>query len=319
MKLFVLIFLWLPTILFAQEKFDAIEQLFIQKQFIKAQKVMTDYVASNPNDLKGIELLGDAYSHEKKWDDAILCYKKLIDQDSNNANYYYKYGGALGMKALEVSKIKALMIIGDVKSSFLKAAELNPKHIEVRWALVELYMKLPGIVGGSKNTALKYANELEKLSKVDGYLSKGFIYESDNEPELAEIYYKKAIEVGGSLTCYNKLTTFYEKQNQPEKAIANILAAKEKHEHNPLNYEIGKLSALHKIQFEKGKESLLIYLQNCAENEVSQKAWAHYRLAQIYKHKKEKDIALQYIELAIKELPNVKSFEYEHQVILGLP
>lgn len=313
------IFIFFPTILFGQAKFDAIEQLFVQKQFVKAQKVMTDYVASNPNDLKGIELLGDAYGHQKKWDDAIRYYKKLVQLGPSNANYYYKYGGALGMKALEVSKIKALGIIGDVKASFLKAAELDPNHIEVRWALVELYMKLPGIIGGSKTKSLKYTDELEQLSKVDGYLAKGFIYETANEPLRAEHYYNQAIEVGGSLTCYNKLTTLYEKQNQPEKAIANIEATKEKHDYNNLNYQIGRLAAEYLVELDKGEEYLLKYLQNCTEKEVSKKAWAHYRLAQIYKHKGEKENAINYINLAISGMPNIKSFEYERRIILGLP
>ncbi|HEX9825353.1 MAG TPA: tetratricopeptide repeat protein [Flavobacteriaceae bacterium] len=307
-----------PIILFGQAKFDAIEQLFVQKQFVKAQVEMAKYVASNPKDLKGIELLGDAYGHQKKWDEAIMFYKQLIELDSNNANYHYKYGGALGMKALEVSKIKALGIIGDVKASFLKAAELDPNHIEVRWALVELYMKLPGIIGGSKTKSLRYADELEQLSKVDGYLAKGFIYETDNEPELAEQNYKKAIEVGGSLTCYNKLTSFYERQHQPKKAIANLEATKEKHEHNLLNYEIGKVAAENNTELKKGEQSLLIYLQNYSGEEVSPKAWAHYRLAQIYRHKGEKGKALKYIDLAISGMPNIKSFEHELQLILGL-
>jgi tetratricopeptide (TPR) repeat protein len=312
-------FLFFPLFLFGQSQFDAIKQLFIQKQFIKAQVVLTDYVASNPKDVKGIELLGDAYGHQKKWDEAIKYYYQLIELEPNIANYHYKYGGALGMKALEVSKIKALTLIGDVKSSFLKAAELDPKHIEARWALVELYMKLPGIIGGSKTKSLKYADELEKLSPVDGYLAKGFIYESDNEPELAEHYYKKAIEVGGSLTCFNKLTSFYEKQNQPIKAIANLKAAKEKHDHILLDYQIGKLAAEYQVELDKGEERLMDYLQNCTEKEVSQKAWAHYRLAQIYKHKKEKDKAIKYINLAISGMPNNKSFEKEKERILAFP
>jgi hypothetical protein len=40
---------------------------------------------------------------------------------------------------------------------------------------------------------LLFANQLEVLSKVDGYLAKGYIHEYDNEPELAEKYYKKAV------------------------------------------------------------------------------------------------------------------------------
>jgi tetratricopeptide (TPR) repeat protein len=318
MKLFVLFLLWFPTIMFAQTKFEAIEQLFVEKQYVKAQEIMTEYVSSNPNDLKAIELLGDAYGYQKKWDDAIICYKKLVDYDSNNANSHYKYGGVLGMKALTVNKFKALPIISDAKVSFLKAADLDPNHIDVRWALVELYMKLPGILGGSKNTALKYSNELEKLSEVDGYLAKGFIYESDNELELAEKYLKRAIEAGGSLTCYKKLTEFYEKQKQPEKAIANIEAAKKKHEDNELNYEIGKLSAIYHIELEKGIKSLLMYLQNDSSDDLSKKAWAHYRLSQIYKYKGQKNIAIKYINLAITEMPDAEPFIKEKEQILSL-
>ncbi|HKK11388.1 MAG TPA: tetratricopeptide repeat protein [Flavobacteriaceae bacterium] len=315
---FLYILLCFPTILFGQAKFEAIKQLFAQKQFEKAQEMMLQYVASNPNDIRGLELLGDAYSNQKKWDDAQNCYKKLTKLAPNNANYYYKYGGALGMKALNVSKLNALTIIGDVKSSFLKAAELDPKHIDVRWALVELYMQLPGILGGGRTKSFKYADELERLSKVDGYLAKAFIYESDGQPDRAEDYYEKAIKVGGSLTCYNKLTTFYEKQKQPEKAIANLEATKLKYDHNILNYEVGKLVAEYNVELDKGERYLLVYLENYSGNEASPKAWAHYRLAQIFKHKKEKDKALKYINLALSELPNLKPFEEEKETILGL-
>ncbi|MBT8244314.1 MAG: hypothetical protein HKP48_07435 [Winogradskyella sp.] len=50
--------------------------------------------------------------------------------------------------------------------------------------------------------SLLYANELEALSKVDGYLVKGYIYKYDDKPELAEKYYKLALKIGGSITCY---------------------------------------------------------------------------------------------------------------------
>jgi hypothetical protein len=51
-------------------------------------------------------------------------------------------------------------MIGEIKESFEKAIKLNPAHIDARWALIELYIKLPGIVGGSETKALKYSNEL---------------------------------------------------------------------------------------------------------------------------------------------------------------
>ncbi len=53
----------------------------------------------------------------------------------------------MGMKALSVSKLRALTYIGDIRAHFEKAATLDPHHIEVRWALVEYYIQLPGILG----------------------------------------------------------------------------------------------------------------------------------------------------------------------------
>jgi len=233
MKKFLFLLLF-PLFGFSQSMVIEINQLFQQKQFVKAEQKASEYAKQNPNNLKAIELLGDAYGHQKKWDEAIAQYKKLVVAKATNANYQYKYGGALGMKALEVNKFKALGIIGDVKDAFLKAAELDPGHIDTRWALVELYMQLPGIIGGSKKKSLKYANELEQLSKVDGYLAKGYIYEYDKEPKLAETYYKKAIVVGGSINCYMRLIDFYEKQENYGLAIKTIDEAYDAHKDKSL-------------------------------------------------------------------------------------
>src|SRR4029079_7315517 len=118
-----------------------------------------------------LEYLGDIAGYDKLWDKSINYYKKLKTLKPKEANYYYKYGGALGMKTSEVNKFKALGMIGEVRSSFEKTIALNPKHIEARWALIELNLQLPGIVGGSETKAIKYSSELRELSPVDGYLS----------------------------------------------------------------------------------------------------------------------------------------------------
>ena len=304
--LFVLL---LSSFCFSQTSIHNAEAFIAEKEFAKAQDEMTMFLESNPNNLEAIELLGDAYGHQKKWDDAIVQYQILKQKRPNNANYHYKYGGALGMKALSISKLQALGIIGDVKEAFLKAAQLDPKHVETRWALVELYVSLPGIVGGSFSKALRYANELEELSKVDGYLAKGYVYEYDDEPELAEKYYRLAIKVGGSVTCYDKLTSFYEGQNQPEKAITNLEEGQNVLQRNAMHYQIGKVCADYNVQLEKGEKCLKVYLANHSAKDGVPKAWAYYRLAQIHRHKNNKIEALNWINKAIAALPDLEVFK----------
>ncbi len=316
MRSFLFFFLF-PLLCLGQSPYHEAEQFIAKKNFAKAENLLSPFVTKNPKDLKAIELLGDAYGHQKKWDDAAKEYKKLVAAKPNMANYHYKYGGALGMKALSISKIRALGIIGDVKSSFVKAAELDPKHIDTRWALVELYMQLPGIIGGSKKKSFKYANELEALSKVDGYLAKGYIYEYDDEPELAEKYYKLAINVGGSITCYDKLTKLYEDEKEPEKAIENIEASGDKHKRNAMHYQIGKVCAEYNLQLDKGEHCLKEYLLNYSAKDGVPKSWAYYRLAQIYKHRKNKKEALVWIDKAISD-KDLKPFRKEKEIIENL-
>lgn len=207
---------FLPFLLFlisfnmmAETDFEKAEKLYKQEKYDQAKTLFESYLKSNPNHYKTVEYLGDIAGHQKKWDEAIKQYKVLKTQFPKTANYWYKYGGALGMKAKSVNKFKALGMIDDIESAFLTAAKLDVKHIDSRWALVMLYIELPGIVGGSETKAIKYSNELMELSKVDGYLSKGYIDEYFNRYKKAEISYVKAHEIGNSKTTFQKLYNLY--------------------------------------------------------------------------------------------------------------
>jgi len=219
MKYLVLVYFFIPFLVTAQSDFAKAEKLYQQGQIAESKIVFEAILKQNPNHLKTIEYLGDIEGKSKNWDSTIFYYEQLKKLKPTEANYYYKYGGALGMKAKESNKFIALGMIGDIKASFEKAIQLNPNHIDARWALIELYLQLPAIIGGSEPKAMRYANELLKISLVDGYLSRGHIAEYFHRYKDAEENYKKAIEIGGSKTAYQKLSNLYKyKLNQPERA-----------------------------------------------------------------------------------------------------
>ena len=220
MKRYLFLFLLLiPMFAISQTDFDKAEKLYLSKNFEQSKVLFQNYLKDNPSSLKALEYLGDIEGQNKSWDNAIYYYKKLKQLKPSEANYYYKYGGVLGMKAKESNKFKALGLISEVKSSFEKAISLNSKHIEARLALVELYLQLPGIVGGSEKKALLYANEIAQISAVDGYLSKGHIAEYFGRFKEAEVQYKKAVEISKSKNAYRILANLYKnKMGQPEKA-----------------------------------------------------------------------------------------------------
>jgi tetratricopeptide (TPR) repeat protein len=174
-----------------------------------ARIAFENVLKENPSQIKSLEYLGDIAGQNKNWDKAIVYYKKIKQLQPNNAEYHYKYGGALGMKAKTVNKFKALGMIDEIKSSFEKAVDLDPKHKESRWALLMLYLELPGIIGGSETKAVAYSNELMRLSPLEGYLSKGYIDEYFGRNKKAEINYLKALEINNSKIAFQKLYNLY--------------------------------------------------------------------------------------------------------------
>lgn len=123
----------------------------------------------------------------------MSLYKNLVHLHPENADYSFKYGAALGMKALSISKIQSVMYVSDIKKYLERAVELNPNHIEARRVLVELYIKLPGILGGSLDKAQGFADELEKLNRVDYFLAQAFIVKEEKGLDQAAVYFKKPL------------------------------------------------------------------------------------------------------------------------------
>jgi tetratricopeptide (TPR) repeat protein len=217
MKKILTFLLLFPLLMWSQSDYSKAEKLFDAGKYDQARPVFESFLKENPSHLKTLEYLGDIAGHNKSWDKAIVYYQKLKQLKPSEANYYFKYGGVLGMKAKESNKFAALGMIGEVKESFEKAIELNPKHIEARWALVMIYIQLPGFVGGSETKAIKYSNELLKLSPVDGFLSRGQIEEHFERYPSAETQYKKAIAAGSTKVGAQMLDNLY--KNKMKKSV----------------------------------------------------------------------------------------------------
>ena len=221
----LIVFLLLFTVTMDASDFKKAELLFQQEKYTLAQPIFENIVRSEPSNYKAIEYLGDIAGHFKDWNLALKYYQKLKIANPQNANYHYKYGGVLGMKAKEGNKFAALGMLGDVEKSFLTAVQLDAKHVDARWALIEFYLQVPGILGGSEKKAQKYADELLVISPVDGYLSRGHIQEYFSRYLKAEPEFKKAFEMGQSKTTFEKLYNLYKnKLNQSKKAEALKIA-----------------------------------------------------------------------------------------------
>jgi len=209
MKKLILFFLFVPICIWSQSNFEKAEKLYHAKKYDEARVVFEEVLKSKPSDIKTIEYLGEITAHQKAWIKGAEYFKKLKELKPTEADYFYKYGGCLAMRAMEVNRLKALGMVGEMKESFEKAIVLDPKHLPARWALIEIYLQLPGIFGGSESKAILYSNQLAQLSPVDGYLSKGRIDVYFKRYTAAEKNFIKAHEIGKSKTTFQKLYNLY--------------------------------------------------------------------------------------------------------------
>lgn len=313
----ILFFIFLPLISFAQSSsFERGTQLYYQENYRQAKPHFETHLKSNPNHLKSIEYLGDIAAYATDWDTALNYYKILVDAHPNNANYNFKYGGVMGRKAQNSSRFRAALLVSDIRKHLEKAAQLDPNHIEARWALIDLYIALPSIMGGSETTALKFANELMKISEVDGHLTLGYIAEHFNRPADAERHYKRAIQIGQSPLTYQKLADLYENvTNEPEKSIAVREASAKKHQRNNINYQIGKISGMYNVELQKGLQYLTTYINNFTVKDGVPVEWAYFRKAQIYRHMGDKTNALKNIDQALALNKNFAEAQEERRII----
>ncbi|ARN79034.1 hypothetical protein BST97_14125 [Nonlabens spongiae] len=213
MKMFFLItLLFAGNCVFAQPAFAKAEQLFQNKKYQRALANYHKLQEAHPQDTTIVERIGDCHAYLNEFENAAGWYEKLVESNEKSANYNFKLGAALAMQAKNASKFKALTLLGSIKHHLKTAADLDPEHIEVRYALVQLYCELPGILGGSYKTSKKYADQLSKISEIDGWYAHAIINEHRKDLKAAENCLKKALEIGNSITAFTKLGKLQEEK-----------------------------------------------------------------------------------------------------------
>lgn len=169
------------------------------------------------NKITPLELAGEKALKDKNWDKAVKIFRILVDEHPLEADVWYKYGGALGMKALSVSKWESIRYLSDMKSAFEKSIELDKAHIGAYWALIHYHCEVPGILGGSNKKARTYARHLMQLSQADGLLALGFLAQHENKILLSEKLFEEAKSFMKKTEYNNELLSVYQRISYKQK------------------------------------------------------------------------------------------------------
>ena len=157
-------------------------------QFYEREHSLLNIYNIDPQNEQNLIRMGELYASEKIWDLAIDSYEKLVDLDPDNPDYLYRLGGTQAAYSEVVSKFKVLSLINTAKRNLIKSASLDIEHIYSRWALVQILTELPQILGGNKENALIYCNEIQNISLIHGLISYHYYYSfQNNQDKITEL------------------------------------------------------------------------------------------------------------------------------------
>ena len=285
----MLVTLLFPLFSLSQEiTLQHIDAVIARGDLQAAKEFLERYENMEPPSSQLYQTWGDLYGVEKNWEQALVFFKKALDLNEENAACHFKAGSAYGMMALK-NRLKGLRWLDDIKYHFKRAADLDKSHLEVRWALIEFYLELPGILGGSIKAAEEYAAELSEIHPVEGMLALGYIDDYRGEQQAAKSHY---LQAAGYM---NKIPENYPREN--------------------IHYQLGKIASRYQLYQEWGIWHLQQYERQYNSYSTIGLEWVYYHLARIHMAKNRYEKAKVFLSKCLETAPGFKLSDREYALL----
>jgi tetratricopeptide (TPR) repeat protein len=112
------------------------------------------------------------------------------------------------------------------RTSFEKAAALDPKNADARVDLIQYYAYAPGIAGGGMDKAREQVKALDGIDPVRGAQMSGFVLMKEKKPAEAEAEYRRAVSLKpGDASAHWRLGRILERAGKRDAARASYQEA----------------------------------------------------------------------------------------------
>ena len=118
----------------------------------------------------------------------ISLLNRQIEIEGENPDLLYQLAGTNGILASQKKNFYSIIYLNEMLKNFSKALDLDPNHVPTLEAYIDVLYSVPKILGGDKNKAIKLAERLDKISKIDGHLSMARIYFKNENNEMSKLY-----------------------------------------------------------------------------------------------------------------------------------
>lgn len=193
--------------------------LLQQGRVDEAHIALQEILATQPDDAQAHQLLCRVYYAQEMADQAIHECELAASNDPGNSDTQMWLGRAYGMKASHANAITAFGLARKVHYAFERAVQLDATNVPAMNDLGEFYVDAPAIVGGGLDKGRALADRIQPRFAPQAHRLLALIASENKDMATAESEFKKAALTGRSVDAYMDLGQFYQRQNQPDKAL----------------------------------------------------------------------------------------------------
>ncbi len=158
-------------------------------------------------------------------DGALKLAEKAVALDGANSGYHFQLAAACGETAERASLFSKALWARRFKEEADKAAALDSKNLEARFALIEYYLQAPRLMGGGKEKAYAMADEIGKIDPAHGFLARVRLAQEEKNATQEEAFYLKALAAGPrNYEVLVSLANFYSHDSQRKFDLAEKYA-----------------------------------------------------------------------------------------------
>ena len=128
--------------------------------------------------------LANIYLQDRRYSEALSFYDELCERNPNRFAYQFGRGASAGFLLSGTPSFRSLRYVVQLRSSFEAAVRLQPNSLVARRALLNIYLGLPRLLGGSQTKAEQQLKAIQSINPLEGALA-GAIYAMNNNDQSA--------------------------------------------------------------------------------------------------------------------------------------
>lgn len=182
-------------------------------------------LVTSPKSVDAHELLCQLFRSTDHFDEAIHECEIARDLQPNSSAVVLELARTYGAKADHAGALTGMRMVGRIRASFERAAQLDPKSVEALSDLGEFYVEAPGLVGGGLEKARAVLVQLRPLSPARADRLAGMIAAKAGDQKEAETQFAAEIAVGHTPEAYVDAAVYQRKRKNFSRAESYALEA----------------------------------------------------------------------------------------------